>query len=141
MPFTLVLLVARKPGLSLSAFKHHWEAKHLPLLKSLVGLDFPLSHTRHYLDRDPELAMTPANILFGTQEDFNFDAIAVFTFIDRAHWERFWEKVSRKEAKQLLTEDDEKFQDKEKLKAVFIGDTKATGRDGGAVGWRFVGSV
>ena len=145
MPYTLILFVSRKPGLSPSAFKHHWETTYIPLLKSLVGHDFPLSYTRHYIDRDsnaehPDSNSSLANIFIGKQEDFLFDAIAVFTFANKPHWERFLVKVKQPDAAMKLTEDDDKFQDYERLKGVFVGDTRSTGRDGGEVGWRFVGS-
>ena len=42
MVYSLILFVTRKPGLSLHEFKHHWETTHVPLLKELVGQDFPL---------------------------------------------------------------------------------------------------
>ncbi|KAF2177312.1 hypothetical protein K469DRAFT_809488 [Zopfia rhizophila CBS 207.26] len=88
MTFTTVFLVTRKTGIPPSAFKQHWENTHIPLLKAIVGYDFPLSHTRHYIERDLSTPEYPANILYGQQEDFTFDAVAVFTFANRAHWER-----------------------------------------------------
>ncbi|KAF2191117.1 hypothetical protein K469DRAFT_557066 [Zopfia rhizophila CBS 207.26] len=140
MVYTLILFVSRKTGISLQTFKHHWESNHVPLLKSLVGRDFPLSHTRHYIDRDLDNPESPARVLFGQPRDFTFDAVAVFTFIDKSHWERFYNKAREPEVAKILLEDDEKFQDREKLRGVFVGDTKATGKDGGEAGWRFVGN-
>lgn len=48
MPYTALLLVHRKLGLSTADFRHHYENVHVPLLKSLAGSLFPLSHTRQY---------------------------------------------------------------------------------------------
>ncbi|KAF2661217.1 hypothetical protein K491DRAFT_481729 [Lophiostoma macrostomum CBS 122681] len=141
MPFTVILLVTRKPGLELSAFRNHWEHTHIPLLKSLVGDDFPLSHTRHYLDRDTALPASPANVLKGAQEDFAFDALALWTFADQAHWERFKGKWKREDVRARLEGDEEGWMDRGRLRAVVVGWTGSTGRDGGDVGWRFVGSV
>lgn len=113
----------------------------MPLLKSIVGEDFPLSHTRHYVDLDLNGGSHPLHPPFGAPDNFTYDAIAVFTFINKDHWDRFVAKCKQPDASRRLSEDDEKFQDYKKLKPVFIEDTKSTGRDGGEVGWRFVGSV
>lgn len=48
MPHIVLLLVHRKSGLSTADFRHHYENVHVPLLKSLAGSLFPLSHTRQY---------------------------------------------------------------------------------------------
>lgn len=48
MPYTVLLLVHRKLGLSAADFRHHYENVHVPLLKSLADALFPLSHTRQY---------------------------------------------------------------------------------------------
>ncbi|KAF2107914.1 hypothetical protein BDV96DRAFT_653415 [Lophiotrema nucula] len=140
MVYSLILFVTRKPGLSLHEFKYHWETNHIPLLKDLVGQDFPLSHTRHYLDRDTSLPGAPVTALFGAQEHFTFDGVGVLTFINRDHYESFHAKL-KGEAQKMHDEDLAAFVDITKLKGVFVGDSKSSGRDGGVVGWRFVGSV
>ncbi|KAF2244460.1 hypothetical protein BU26DRAFT_569442 [Trematosphaeria pertusa] len=138
MTYSLILFVPCKPGLTLEAFKHHWETSHIPLLKSLVGYDFPLSHTRHYIERTLD---GQANVSVGGPQDIAFDGVAVLTFADRGHYERFLAKVNEDKAQQKHAEDLEKFVDVGALKGVMVGLTRATGRDGGDVGWRFVGSV
>ncbi|KAH9897404.1 hypothetical protein F4778DRAFT_743465 [Xylariomycetidae sp. FL2044] len=40
-------------------FRHHYDTAHVPLLKSLVGPAFPLTHTRNYVTRNPAGATTP----------------------------------------------------------------------------------
>ncbi|PSN72027.1 hypothetical protein BS50DRAFT_569606 [Corynespora cassiicola Philippines] len=137
MTYTLVLLVSRKPTLSIAAFKHHYETIHIPVLKSIVGPDFPLSHTRHYIERDEKTA----NVFIGSLDDFQFDAFAVLTFGNQAHWERFLAKVKQPHNAIKLAEDDDRFLDYSKMRAVFAGDTKATGRDGVDMGWRFVAAI
>jgi hypothetical protein len=141
MPYTIILLVTRKPGLSHSAFRNHWEHIHIPLLKSLVGTDFPLSHTRHYLDRDMALPGAPANVLKGAQEDFAFDALALWTFADEGHWSRFMAKLGEEGVREVLERDEGSWMDGGALRVVRVGWTGCTGADGGEVGWRFVGSV
>jgi hypothetical protein len=43
-------MMKRRSGITPHQFKEHFETVHIPLLKSVVGEDFPLSHTRHYTD-------------------------------------------------------------------------------------------
>ena len=44
-------------------------------------------------------------------------------------------------AQSALRRDEEEWLDRKSVRVLFVGDSKSTGRDGGAVGWRFVGSV
>ena len=141
MPYTVILFVTRKPGLSISDFQHHWENVNIPLLKHMTGEDFPLAHTRHYVERDTSLPASPANVLKGSQEDFGYDAVTIWTFADQGHWERFKGKWKHGEVHEALERDENAWMDKSKLKAVVVGDTRSTGRDGREMGWRFVGSV
>ncbi|ORX99217.1 hypothetical protein BCR34DRAFT_140116 [Clohesyomyces aquaticus] len=160
MPYTLILFVSRKPNLSLLEFKHHWENVHIPLLKTLVGMDFPLSHTRHYIEREADIghawgnegvrdnAQTNVNDhgqspgIFGTGfgAGCGFDALAVLTFMDKLHWERFWEKVQREGAQSALRRDEEEWLERKSVGGVFVGDSKSTGRDGGLSGGGSLGA-
>lgn len=63
------------------------------------------------------------------------------TFVDRNHYERFHGKVNGGKGGKKHKEDLEKFVDEERLKGVFMGESRSTGRDGGVVGWRFIGGV
>ncbi|CAI6340332.1 unnamed protein product [Periconia digitata] len=138
MVYSILLLVTRKPGMSWPDFKHHWETQHVPLIKRFVGDDFPLSHTRHYFERNND---DKPNVTYGNPHGVDFDALAILTFSDRDHHARFSEKLSNQETHELHIADLEKFIDLGRFKQVMIEGTEATGRDGGMVGWRFVGSV
>jgi hypothetical protein len=138
MTYTLLLFVTRKPGLDLETFKHHWETSHIPLLKQLVGREFPLSHTRHYVEKTHD---DQPNVSIGNAEDVTYDGVATLTFINKVHYERFMSKLQEEGNKQRHREDIELFVDAGRLKGVLVGDTRSTGKDGGNVGWRFVGSV
>ncbi|KAH7139203.1 hypothetical protein B0J11DRAFT_37284 [Dendryphion nanum] len=152
MTFTVILFVARRSHQTPSTFKHDYETNYIPLLKSIVGHDFPLSHTRHYVEHDggshhhPPFHGTVPN----TQAGFQFDVVTVYTFISHGHWERFQEKFKDWEgdSQGLMSMEGLAFgtsmsaEEREgRVKMLIAGDTKCTGRDGGAVGWRFVGSV
>lgn len=143
MPYTLVLLVTRKAGLTPTEFKNHWESIHIPLLKAIAGNDFPLSHTRHYTEHKSDTSSwyPPETRKFSGPDNFEFDALAVLTFANKAHWERFLVKSMEADAAKKLKEDKEKFQNVAMVKGLFCGETQSTGRDGSDMGWRFVGSV
>jgi uncharacterized protein (TIGR02118 family) len=123
--FTIRVFVTRKPGISPTAFKDHWENKHIPLLKSLSGPLFPLSHTRHYLARDPSNPDQAAVVLVGKPEDFDYDGFAEVAFESEAAFQEFVKVMQLPE----VAEDEERFTDRGKLKAVVIGETTVSKRD------------
>jgi len=125
MPFTIVVFVTRKPGISPAAFKNHWEHKHIPLLKSLSGPLFPVSHTRHYIARDENGDETPARVLVGEPDDFTYDGFAVVEFEDEAACKKFVPVMSSQE----VEDDEEKFTDRAKLKCVCLGEVNVARRD------------
>ena len=49
MPFTVILHIYRKPGVTSIAFKSYIESHYIYLIQSLAGAYFPLSHKRFYL--------------------------------------------------------------------------------------------
>ena len=92
MPFSIIFSVYRKPGMSIADFKDHYEKRHIPLIRSLAGYDFPAVHTRGYL-RGSDITKassdnaevgptgsTPARILVGTQSDFDYDVVGEWIF-------------------------------------------------------------
>jgi EthD domain len=127
--FTILVFVTRKPGLSPSAFKSHYENKHIPLLKSLsTGPPsiFPISHTRRYLTRDPSDPAHPVVVLVGDPADFAYDAIAEVNFESEAAFREFQTKVMMTPK---VAEDEERFTDRGKLKVVVLGETTVTRGD------------
>lgn len=122
---TLTVFVTRKPGLSPTAFKDHYENTHVPLLRSLAGPIFPLSHARHYLARDPATPDHPAIVIFGAPEAFDYDAFAEVTFESETALHKFQKVMMLPE----VMEDEDRFTDRAKLKVVAMGDTAITKRD------------
>ncbi|KAL2218182.1 EthD domain-containing protein [Thermoascus aurantiacus ATCC 26904] len=149
MPFRVLVLVYRKPGLTPAEFKQLYETSHVPLVQRLAGPDFPRSHKRWYIARDPvetepetetaegntdnnsknnDNTRFPARVLWGRQEDFPFDAVAELTFDNEAGWQRFVAKAREPEAARLLAEDEERFLDRGRLGIVVLGDVSETVR-------------
>ena len=136
MPFTIVIYSWRKPGLSPAEFKDHYEHGHVPLVQYLTGPLFPLSHTRHYIQRTPgETASTdstnvahPANVFVGSPSDFEYDAFAELVFEDVTKFQAFFGCVSTPEAAARIAEDEEKFLDRPKMRVAAVDDTAVTTR-------------
>ena len=58
-------------------FKNYYENKHMPLLKSIAGDVFPISHTRHYVNHDEQDPMVAAT---AGSKGADFDCIATIIF-------------------------------------------------------------
>jgi hypothetical protein len=136
MTFKLLLFATRKPTLTPAEFRTHWETVHTPLIQSIAGSAFPLSHTRRYIARTPSPSSTsdtsntwPAAVLVGAQEDFSYDGIAELVFEDQGAFEKFMGVVSGEEAAKRIADDEEAFLAREKLRAVVLGETESTSRE------------
>ncbi len=97
----------------------------MPLLKSLAGPLFPLSHRRHYLSREPSAPDYPLRILVGDPGTINFDAFTMVTFENEAALYAFLPTMSRPE----VLEDEDRFTVKEKMRTVILGSVHTATRD------------
>lgn len=122
--FTIAVFVTRKPGLSPAAFKDHYENKHIPLIQSLAGPIFPVSHIRHYLARDPVDPEHPPIVVYGSPEGFDYDAIVEVTFENEAALQEFQKVMLSPE----VLEDEDSFTDRTRLRVVAMGETTVTKR-------------
>lgn len=124
MVYSVILHVPRKPSVSPEEFKYHWENFHVPLLKQLVGHDFPLSHTRHYIERPPYSPQIVATHRQGsvavaeTSGAAEVDGIAVLTFATKRHYERFIGKLADVNKRKAYEEDLERFVDVETMRGM-----------------------
>ncbi|EPE29943.1 Dimeric alpha+beta barrel [Glarea lozoyensis ATCC 20868] len=101
MVYTVTVFLWRKPGISPSQFRNHYETVHIPLLRTKVGSSFPLTHSRHYLTRTPNSLGSSDNsndnhkptILGGKPEDFDWDVYSEMVFQDYEHFGVFAQKM------------------------------------------------
>ncbi|KAL5337429.1 hypothetical protein BJX70DRAFT_246322 [Aspergillus crustosus] len=123
MTFKALLFVTRKPGLTPTEFRTHYDTVHLPLIQSLGGADFPLSHKRLYLSRpDPGADNSyPATTIMGSPEDFPYDCITELTFVDEAGMRRFFRRRMEDGVREVVEKDEGGFMDSEKMKLVVLG--------------------
>ena len=120
MPFTVLLLACRKPDLSPSEFKAHYEDVHMPLLRRLGGPLFPSTHTRKYLQ--------VMNVLPGLQQDFPYDSLSEITFEDEQHFQKFMERISDPDRVAERQADEARFLVPERTAIVIVGDVRGTVR-------------
>jgi hypothetical protein len=125
MTHTMVAQIKRKPGMTPLQFRNHYETVHVPLLQSLFGIEFPLSHTRHYVTRLPlsetQQSGTNSNSDFPAvryREGFKgsnveYDAISILLFRDLEHFNRFKNLFFEPKIQRQVREDEVNFQDVE----------------------------
>lgn len=136
MVFTVLSLFRRKAGTTPQQFKDYYENTHMPLLQELGGSSFPISHKRHYLPRtvqdaavaDSDTSNTnyPANVFFGSAEDFQFDVYVEVVFEDQNHCMAFLAAISADPER--LKADEEAFLDRSKMQVVQGGEACVTVR-------------
>lgn len=121
MVYSVILHVPRKPGLSPEDFKHHWEKIHVPLLKQLVGHDFPLSHTRHYIERPLDSTLDRGELANseGPNSAAAIDGVAILTFGSKEHYERFGVKLADEKKRVVYEGDLRNFVDVGAMKGMF----------------------
>ncbi|KAI9708525.1 MAG: hypothetical protein M1820_003987 [Bogoriella megaspora] len=124
MTFNVWIFVWRKAGTTPEEFRTHYENSHVPLIKSLTGSLFPQSHIRHYVARGED--GTAPMVILGTPEDFTYDAFAELSFTDAAAFQQFFGVIGQGEPAVKIAEDEEKFVQREKTRAVVVGDVTKT---------------
>ncbi|GAP91123.1 putative dimeric alpha-beta barrel [Rosellinia necatrix] len=136
MPYSVLIFAYRKPGTTPEQFRAHYEGTHVPLVRELTGANFPLSHTRHYLHRTERQAEgntarnpgTPATVLIGAQEEFDYDAFAELAFEDEAAFQAFFALTQQPENAERIAADEELFLDRARMTVVLKADTTVTER-------------
>ncbi|KAL9091814.1 MAG: hypothetical protein Q9159_001186 [Coniocarpon cinnabarinum] len=137
--FVVIAFVWRKRGISPAQFQSHYEDVHMQLLKDLFGKDFPRSHTRYYVTRESQYASTASststnfvpNVIVGTVEDFDYDAIVPIVFENREAFQSFYDRMMRDPAVvPRLNADEEKFVERKQLKVVGTSEAFITAKDG-----------
>ncbi|OTA92692.1 hypothetical protein M434DRAFT_318644 [Hypoxylon sp. CO27-5] len=121
MTYTIIALLKRKQGLTPLQFRTHYDTVHLPLLKSLVGSAFPLTHTRNYVSRTstnptsddyPDESYPPTIMYQGNSSDVTFDVVTIMTWENKESWDRFLEIFRGDHVARKIGEDEENFLDR-----------------------------
>lgn len=109
--FKVLILIKRKPGMSIEDFRRHYEENHAPLAMRMVpNLK---RYVRHYAAPYPDAASMP---------DIPCDVITEFGFDDRADFERGMAYIQDPERSPILVEDEERFIDRDSVRFFMIED-------------------
>lgn len=139
MTYTVVALRRRKAGTTPAQFRAYYDNTHVPLLRSLAGALFPLSHTRHYVTRTETAAVSapkpPAEhhpqpaaqaaqedsstttvgyvpvVYKGAADEINYDCITMMVWEDQAAFDRFKQAFYKEEVHARVSEDERQFLD------------------------------
>lgn len=130
MTFHVLMLVYRNPALTPNQFKHHYETIHIPLMKSLTGKLFPISHTRRYIERADSDQAYAASVLGGSQADFDFDCLSELKFETEKGFRTMSALLASPELNPQVGEDCAAFMDPAKTKVVVLGEVVESLRDG-----------
>lgn len=65
-------------------------------------------------------------VVMGQPSDFDWDVCSVITYTNEIHFRQFMAVLADAENAKVLAEDEEKFMDRSKFKAVILGDTRKT---------------
>ena len=111
--FKVIVLVARKVGMSREDFMHHYETVHVPLVKRLVPE--LVEYRRNYLDPAETVAMPGAAAT-------DFDSITEMWFHDRAGYEALGALNSDPVKGAALADDAAIFMDATKTRMFVVGE-------------------
>ncbi|KAM7199759.1 hypothetical protein V8F20_005629 [Naviculisporaceae sp. PSN 640] len=134
MTYSILITNTRKPGTTPEEFRNGCEAL-IPFIKEMAGEHFPLSHTRHYIQRtesprgegNSELnPTTPAIVIMGKQADADWDSISELVFADELAFKAYIDTLMEPNNWARLQERESKVVDTEKSKIVVVGEALVT---------------
>lgn len=115
MSYVVLLLVRRKSSLSTAEFRHRYENFHMPLIKSLAGPLFPLSHTRQYTQS-----------VSGPAAGDGVDCVTEMRFETAADFAKFSELLVSADAAPKVQEDCDAFMDSSKTEVLIMEEAVRT---------------
>lgn len=114
-PFTVLLFCHRLPTMDPIEFRTYCEEKHVPYVKSLLGADHPLTHTRYYTNKD-------SGYLIGSPSPTDADLIAVITYENKEAMQQSMRARRADGVRELIEADEDKFMDRSKVQVVVLGE-------------------
>lgn len=113
-PIKALLFCYRLPTLTDEDFCAYIEDTHSPLVRSLLGNDYPASHERYYTAKSSGYAM-------GTVSEDDPDMVAVITYGSREAMQRSMKVRNSDGVREKIQEDEARFMVRERVKLVVLG--------------------
>jgi hypothetical protein len=111
--FTVLIFGFRNPSMNHTEYKNHYETIHIPLAKSYARTTWPLSHTRHYFDRNGPFGAASPKV--------DWDSMAVLTFGNASHAGAFQAALGTDAAHNAILTDEHIFMRPDSPQQVIIG--------------------
>lgn len=112
-PVRALLFCYRLPSLTDEQFRAYIEDKHCPLVRSLLGSDYPASHERYYTAKDSGYAI-------GTVSGDDPDMLAVVTYESKEAMQKSMHLRMSDGIRQQIQADEDKFMLRERIKLVLL---------------------
>lgn len=137
MAVSVLVFYTRRSDLTPAEFKDYMENQHVPLMKEVMGIHFPTSYVRRYVQRvesgagdrlgapsSSRRSSEPSApvVLVGSPGDFGWDMMGEMVYQDELHMQQCYAQINSVEG-QKMKDDEENFTDVEQLKVVLIGET------------------
>jgi hypothetical protein len=114
----IVVLIRRKPELSRGEFRDYYEERHVPLALRFIR-PFLLDYRRTYLESEAGYAdMVSGEDEAPAADGGAYDCITEMWFRDAAALEAMFETLSRPDVRAALTEDENRFLDRESVRVI-----------------------
>jgi uncharacterized protein (TIGR02118 family) len=114
-PVTALLLCYRRPDITNAAFRTYIEETHVPLVKALLGVHHPQTHTRYYTNKEAGFAL-------GTPSGTDPDLVAVLTFENPDAMRQSMQARQADGTRETIEADEDRFMDRAKLKLIVMGE-------------------
>ncbi len=124
-PITALLFCYRLPSLNPAQFRTYIEETHVPLVRSLLRSNHPLTHTRYYTNKD-------SGFMVGSASFEDADLIAVLTFESAEAMAQSMAARRADGTRERIEADEDRFMDRGRVKVVVMGkgDVSRSVRDG-----------
>jgi hypothetical protein len=136
MPVSVMIFYTRRPDHTPTEFRKHMEDIHVPLVKEVIGVHYPTTYSRKYVERvesgagdrlgapaasrkntDPT---TPV-LLVGSPSEWTWDMIGTLVFRDELHLQQCFAMMNHPEG-QKIQDDEEHFTILHQMKVVLMGE-------------------
>ena len=120
IPFTVYAFTARKPGMTMEAFKDYYENHHVPYFLKLVdGPKYISKYDRSYVQKKEDENVP--GVYSGFASDWEYDCIVRVVYRSESAFKEMLKNLEGVQDK--ISEDEKNFLNPEKMKVIFVGES------------------